>query len=238
LRSEVAPRSDALTTRYHFWLRRLAQRSAFGVGAAWDSTDGIDDAAAETFSTRAQPVALAAQRRSVALADAYLAAWLSAELRRMVRPRGLDIEALTGEAVRNGGTDVYRRSIITARAAITRGRSYSEARAEGRARAVATASTDVALSARAAVRDVMASTPQVVGYRRVIGGKACVLCIGAQGIYASDTLMPIHDNCTCGVEPVMEGTAGTAVGDGVKVVEHGELGPLLWQANHEFAEMT
>lgn len=228
-----------LTTRYHAGLRLLAQRSAAGVGAAWDSTDGIDDAAAEAFSAMAQPIALAAQRRSVVLADAYLAAWLSVALRRIVRPRGLDIGALTGEAVRNGGTDVYRRPIITARAAITRGRSYSEARAEGRARAVANARTDVALSARAAARDVMASTPEVVGYRRVTGGKACALCIGAtKGTYASETLMPIHDNCTCGVEPVIEGTAGTVVADGVKVVNHDELGPLLWQADHEFAEMT
>lgn len=45
----------------------------------------------------------------------------------------------------------------------------------------------------------------IVGYERVPDGGACVLCLTAAGQrYHSDDLMPIHDKCGCGVEPLTE----------------------------------
>lgn len=249
----TTPRSDALTTRYQASLSALSFRSGQMVGSSWDAVEGIDDDAAERFAARAAPVSEAAQRRMVALSSAYVAAYLTMETGVPRRPLDLAV------VVRNGvdPVELWKRSIVTARAAIARGRDYAAARAEGRARAVATARTNVALAARAASGAAMKSY-EVARYRRVLGMAPCALCVSAAAKdYASSTLMPIHGGCSCGIEPQVETRrraiprpipavndspeVTAMVADGLqvaKVVEHDELGPLLWQAGHAFASLT
>jgi hypothetical protein len=247
--------SYALTNRYQRGRASLAQRSALLVGAAYDANDGLDDGAAERFAAQASPSDLAAQRQAVALTDAYMAAYLSTELDRPIRPRGLDPAQFSD--LRGVGSDLWLRSIVTARAAISRGRDYADARAEGRARALAAARTNVALASRAASREILTTTEEVMGYRRVTSGKSCALCVSAAGkVYRTSALMPIHGGCDCVTEPTVLGKREiprptpevvdepgvtemvTRGEDVVKVVEHDELGPLLWRADHDFAPMN
>jgi hypothetical protein len=45
----------------------------------------------------------------------------------------------------------------------------------------------------------------VTRYRRVTAGACCALCAGASTkTYGTATLMPLHNGCSCGVEPVVE----------------------------------
>lgn len=224
----------------------------------WEQNDGLDDRTAERFVQSVAPLDRAAQRQAVVLTDAYLASYLSAELGRRIPPRGLDADQFSGPAVRSGvdGSDLWFRPVVTTRAAITRGRDYADARAEGRARSIATARTNVALAARAASREILSTTEEVTGYRRVTSGKSCALCVSATAkTYRSSELLPIHSSCDCVTEPVVLGrrelprpapevrddpTVTEMVTDGrdvVKVVDHDEMGPLLWQVDHEFEPM-
>lgn len=228
----------ALASVYQRRLARLAAGAALLVGFQWDSVEGLDDETADRFASLAGPVALAAQRQAAYLTDAYLAAYLTRELGVLIPPRGVDPEEFTGAAVRGvAPDDVWRRSVVTARAAITRGRDYVDARAEGRARAAMTARTEVALSARAVTAAVTGSVEQVTGYRRVLGGQPCKLCASAAAkTYRKGDLMPLHASCSCGVAPVF-GPVETTESDEVKVVQHEELGSMLWQPEHDFAEL-
>jgi hypothetical protein len=226
-----------LAVAYQRRLATLSRTAAGAIAVTWDSAEGLDDAAAERFAVSAAPVGLAAQRTAVYLADGYLAAYLRQP------PQALDPDDFSGPAIRNGADprDVWKRSVVTARAAIARGRDYADARGEGRARAMATARTDVALSARAVTTVVLTRSPGVTGYRRVLGAEPCKLCVTAAAkTYRSEVLMPLHGGCSCGVAPVI-GTEDTeTVPESeveIKVVEHDELGPMLWQADHDFAEL-
>jgi hypothetical protein len=56
--------------------------------------------------------------------------------------------------------------------------------------------------------------------------------------------MPLHNNCTCTVEPVMSRiprgdriTVGSVVDDAV-IREHGELGPMVADANYDFNSLS
>ncbi len=246
--------SFALSTRYQRALKALADRLALTVALAWDQTQGIDDVAAARFSRSVESVDVAMQQQAVALADAYIASYLSLELARGVRPRGLDLAQLV---TRRGAEGLWSRPVVTARAAITRGRDYTDARAEGRARAMATGRTNVALAARASSAQAM-TEDGVTRYRRVTASRCCALCAAASTkTYRSEALMPLHPGCSCVTEaivdtgradrprpaPVVEDSpeAAAMAVEGepvVKVVEHDELGPLLWQAGQAFAELT
>ncbi len=246
--------SFALTNRYQRTLKALSERLALIVALAWDQTEGIDDDAAARFSRRVGPVDTALQQQAVTLADAYIASYLSLELARGVRPLGLDLAQLV---TRRGVEGLWSRPVVTARAAISRGRDYADARAEGRARAMATGRTNVALAARASSAQAMTENG-VTRYRRVTAGRCCALCAAASTkTYRSEALMPLHPGCSCVTEAIVDtgradrprpaptvedspevaamATKGESV---VKVVEHDELGPLLWQAGQAFAELT
>lgn len=249
-------RGYALTDRYHRARATIAQRNGVFVARAWDDQDGLDDITAERFAQMAARSDIVAKRQATTLTDAYHAAYLSAELGRRVRPKGLDPDQFV-EVRGAGQQEVWLRSMVTARAAVTRGRDYLDARREGRARAVATARTNIALVSRVASREILARIEEVTGYRRVTSGKTCALCASAAArIYRKSDLLPIHSSCDCSVEAVVVGRKeiprptpevrdepgvtemverGQPV---VKVVQHNELGPMLWQADHDFAAMS
>jgi hypothetical protein len=86
-------------------------------------------------------------------------------------------------------------------------------------------------------------TQHVRRFTRHTRAGACNLCSLAAGqVYSSDKLMPIHDGCACTVVPVWgdddlpgpDSQADERYEDEVAVREHGELGPVLTQADHHF----
>lgn len=107
----------------------------------------------------------------------------------------------------------------------------------------------------------------VVGYRRILhpelggGGPPCGLCVVASDrLYHVEELMPIHARCRCSVAPATADSdpgqslnqqdlariyqaAGSNVGRALKQVrvlytEHGELGPILTNADAGYRDLT
>jgi hypothetical protein len=128
-------------------LRALVEQ---GIGTAWDALPGYDEEHVEEFIQRAVPFVLAGQRQAVSLTEAFLSRAVGRQ------PLGVEHEALIGAAVRAGAPpeQVYRRPFVTVWTALQRGTLWPDAVNAGRARATASAVTDVQLSMRATLRAV------------------------------------------------------------------------------------
>jgi hypothetical protein len=145
-----------------------------------------------------------AQLQSVAACEAFLTARLG------VLPSGLPDEgALVGAGPRNGTPPevVYRRPFVEVWSALADGVPWQDAVDRGLERAVSSAATDVQLSMRETARAVGGYEPGIYGFQRVPDGDACELClIASTQRYHVEDLMPIHNLCGCGVEPLTEPT--------------------------------
>lgn len=237
-------------------MKRTQARAVQLVGHAWTVHGGLTETDRVAFVAAAVPVVRAAQYRTAHLMAAYLTAL--AALHGMPAPKMLDPEDVAGMARRGVDPEtVYSRPIIEARTVISRGGLYLPALAAGLIRASTLAATDVILANRAAASG--ATGEGITGYERVLSGQGCELCTeAAGGVYAMADLMPIHDHCECDVAPIY-GDARPAAGlnesviaelpaattdlvDGegdtpplvVSVEDHGELGPILTNAAHEW----
>jgi len=181
--------------------RLLGLQDATGdlVGEAWDTYGGLNDQALAAFSSSAAVLVDAAKLNVATVATGYMNA-----NDRVAGFPGLLVPELP--IIRNGvpTVEVYSRSVITARILIAKGTDFVEAMAAGRARAISTARTDVALTNRAAMASGKASRPWVVGYRRVLVGKSCGFCATASTQrYTLAELLPLHPACDCGVAEIL-----------------------------------
>lgn len=173
------------------------------VGEAWDTFADLDDLAASEFTAAAEVIVDAGTRQTSTLAVAYMNA-----NDRVAGFPGADLIPVAPTI--RGGTptaEVYHRSIVQARTMVSRGAAPADALAAGRARAVATAETDINLANKAEIERGGALRPWVVGYRRILTGKSCAFCATASTQrYRSARLMPIHTRCDCDVGEIY-GTA-------------------------------
>lgn len=228
--------------RYQQRMAQLRDAAAAGVGQAWDDLGSYDESDVDRFLSRATPVVAASQAHAVALTDAYFAA----ETGRS--PLGLPLDSLTGAGARNGTppADVYRRPFVQVWAALAKGTLWADAVSAGGARVASAASTDVQLSMRAASREIGLRDGRITGFRRVLSGKSCALCASASTrTYSRGDLLPIHGNCDCTVAPIIGRRDPGARspqpvqqdGPAPAVHEHGELGPVLTDADHEFTSL-
>jgi hypothetical protein len=111
---------------------------------------------------------------------------------------------------------------------------------------------DVQLAMRQTLVTVGEQTDQIVGYQRVPDPGACAFCTLVAGQrYHTAELMPVHNHCGCGVDVITAETRGDFTGkrendqtstvgdDGTvsRVVEHGELGPLLVDGTDHFTHL-
>lgn len=226
-------------------LRRLVKQATVAI---WRGLPGYDRADVETFVDAITPVIAAAQRQSVALTEGYLA-------RALERPAlGLDPAALSGAAVRNGATpaEVYARPFVNVWTALGNGVPYEAAVAAGLARATATATMDVQLSARATFDRAVDLDDNIYGYQRVADGNACAFCQEVDGAYVKASAgyaFALHNGCGCSLEPLTEPHKGAVLlpdgtqirsdqygplNSNVAVHEHGELGAVLGSPDHNF----
>lgn len=188
---------------HHVRYNALQDTTADLVGAAWDEYGGLDDVAAARFPAAAATISTAAQRQTSTLAVAYMTA--------NDRLAGAPLTGLapTLPVIRGGvpAVDVYRRSIVTARSLVARGRSVDEALAAARHRATSTARTDVSLANRGELDRGAQIRPWVVGYRRVLTGRSCAFCATASTQrYRQADLLPLHPSCDCDIAEII-GTA-------------------------------
>ena len=185
--------------------RLLGVQNATGdlVGEAWDTFADLDDLSAAEFTAAADVIVETGRRQTSTLAVAYMNA-----NDRVAGFPGADLEPIL-PTIRGGtpATEVYQRSIVTARTLVAKGAPPDQAKAAGRARAVGTAQTDINLTNKAEIERGGAQRPWVVGYRRVLTGKSCAFCASASTQrYRSARLMPIHPRCDCDVAEIY-GTA-------------------------------
>lgn len=253
-------KSMALTDRYQTAVGTTMRRVSAIAGALWNEVRTASEQAEDEFVASVLPSVLGGQQHMVTLTDAYMALFVSIESRKPMKPKGLPVAALVGAAAR-GGTPldvVYRRPFGVARGALGKGASFNDAMDSARSRLVQTAATDVSLAARGARTEWMADDEQVTGWQRVTGGSCCALCAeAAVKMYRTGDLMPIHPGCSCISEPVVLGRRrqiqrdapkiddSPALADDaadpsvrpaqvVQIVEHGELGPVLYAAGDDF----
>lgn len=199
---------------------------------------------------------LAGQVGVANLTDAYLARTVALITERPVAPAGASPDL--GKSLRMGQADlgqVYVRLGPDFRWRRSQGLTEADARAATTTRATVMADTDMALAFRRQVVDFNRKR-NVERYRRVLRSeKPCGLCAAASDrLYTRSDLLPIHGRCRCGVIPVsftsdpgsslsnddlpdLYRAAGGASAEKLKqvrVVQHGELGPLLVEKGQHF----
>lgn len=155
--------------------------------------------------------------------------------------------------------DVWSRPVFAYRAALEAGKPAADAFAAARVRAEVLALMDMSLAQRTAAIQQLAAEGSLT-YRRVIRPElsrtgTCGLCIAVSDrIYKRADLMPLHERCKCVVLPIigdvdpgfrlnrtdlgrLYDNAGSTAADKLKrtryrVEDHGELGPILVNADH------
>lgn len=220
---------------------RIRERVGQGVGAAWSSLDAYNESDVDSFLRRAVPVVRAGESAALTTLGAYLAR----ELGRRLEPVGAS-EVLAG--IRGGVSpeEVYRRPFVAVWSALRDGVRWEDAVSLGLDRAVGAAATDVQLAMTHGMSAYSSADTGIYGFQRVPNAGACQLClIASTQRYHSGQLMPIHSHCGCGVAPLTEPSGQIINRDRyerikrgsdvkLKVRDHGELGPVLTNADHSF----
>lgn len=152
---------------------------------------------AAPFIAQAVPLVEGAQLTVARLVDGYTATVAGS------KPVGLVASEVTDLRIGTTTADVYRRPFETLWSALADDKPLDVAVKAGADRLAVIAQTDVILAQRQAMATVADQSPRIVGYRRTLTGKGCVLCaVASTQRYRSDDLMPIHDRCDCGVAPI------------------------------------
>lgn len=243
----MSRRQRELTRAYRQGLVAVRSVAAAGVVAAWDRLGSWDESDVDAFLHSTVPRVVGAQAQVAQTTETYMAMSMGG------RPAGIDRERYVGAAARNGTPPetVYRRPFQQLWKGLGAGKAWQLAQDEARFRLAQTAVTDLALSTRLAAQDAMASSG-IVGYRRVTAAGACQFCdVLSTRRYNVAELMPVHPNCACTVEPITDSAAGgrqiidqekydrlQAQGVEAKVVQHGELGPVVYDAEWNFNSLA
>lgn len=221
-------------TVYQDRLKAIRARTAAAAAAEWARLPNLDASLRDGFAARVAPIVASGQLLTARTTNAYIAR------RAGITPVRLTPAAVTGAAVRNGldPLEEYQRPFGAAWSALGDGVPFAEAKARGLARLTDLTTTDVWLAMRATTEIIDQSTDRIVGWSRVADPGACDLCSAADGLpmdQAAD--LAGHPNCGCTSEPRFTGEAPTEAADpeAIDVHEHGELGPVLYQAGQSFA---
>jgi hypothetical protein len=202
-------RALRVTDAYRAQLLTLRARALRATSATW-STVTLDDLDGSFAAWRQAMTTLlgAGQLQGIRLSDAYLAAFLAAELGRPEPVQHTDAPALIGR-----GQDgrplaaVLTPPLFTIRAALGRGRGAEPALRAGLSRATLAIDVEILAAPRTALRQGMTREERIIGYRRVTSGNACGACLGAAtgAIHPSATALKVHGHCRCTKEPVVRG---------------------------------
>ncbi len=219
--------------------------------------DPFDPGQVGEFATAAGKATGTARAQAAGAADAYLRRVLDVmdapssgrPSAPVPEPRGIPL------------VEEWSRPAATARRLRVEGLDALVAEERALQRAEVMGSTDLLLAKRDATARRLASADRVTGWRRVLhpelsAGGVCGLCIAASDrVYRTGELQDIHERCRCEVLPIVGSNdpgrslnaeslaelyrlAGGTAGEKLKrvryvVQEHGELGPVLANAEHE-----
>jgi hypothetical protein len=198
-----------LTDAYRAQLLGVRQRTVGLARQQWAQVnrEDLDGSFAAWLGATAAVVELA-QATGAGAADAYLAAYLTAELGRRVPAQGLDLAAYAGRAGDGRALpDALRPALLTVKVALVERRPPDVALRMGLNRAVRTIAREVLGAPRRALADAMGAHERVAGWRRATSGNPCGACMGAAtgALHASDEALDVHDHCRCVTEPVVRG---------------------------------
>lgn len=230
--------SSQIDAVYNAQRLRLAAVVTSGVAAAWaqlhqDRRQAIDHAV--------QLVGVG-QKQVVHLVEAYMMAKAVEATGTAVQVE-LDPALYTTAKLRGvAAAAIYSRPFGAYGAFINDGAQHADALQAGQASITKLAATDLQLAQTHSARDWMREAAReqqtdelrIVGYRRVLAGPGphCALCTAAATrTYRVAHLLPIHEHCTCGVQPLWGTEPIASVGTTVRVEHDPEIGPRLMAAN-------
>lgn len=223
-----------LANQYHIEQMSLADSNRRAIRLIWDRTvDDVSDEVMDRFATQAARNVLAHQSRAVGLADAYIRGFERLVVGRA--PRALDVPEVV-KSLRGGVTplEVYQRPIVTARTALSQGKSFAEALRIGKQRAATTAHTDATLASHTGATKAMEKSSRIVGYRRMPDSGACPFCllISTQ-TYRAGRNFESHANCNCSMIPIIGSADPGRVIDREKLSEVKDKGVTVYKKNAE-----
>lgn len=206
----------ALAQRYRTHQVFVRDQAAAVIGTLYASqvrVADLDRSAAE-FAAYAAAVTLAGQTRAVHLSDAFLAAYLTVELARVVLPRAVDPAPFLGMrgAPRAGAlVSMFTASKEYVRRALDDGREDADALRFGGYRATRLAQSEVMNAGRRALAAGMEESDDVCGAQRVLGPTPCPECLAlADGDELDeDEDVEAHPSCTCVAVPLVCGLDNT-----------------------------
>lgn len=210
------PLNERLVRRHHSTYLAVRSEAARRVGTAWNRVRGLDDRALDAWLDSVLPTVEGARAQTAALASGFLAsAGFSAT--------GGAVEIRRGASLR----EIYARPFVTARTALSRGLSFTEALELGRLRALGTIETDLSLTNREAMGK--ATDRRIRYWRRVLTGKSCMFCATASTQrYRKPDLLPLHPNCDCSVAPIAGSDPGRVINRQL-LGQLKENGPDYWK---------
>jgi hypothetical protein len=230
----------ALIEDYEVSLETIRQRVTAYARYTWENQRDHADEAIASWIAALAPLVNGAQRLTGTLTANYLTAFAAlVGVANNIRPDTIPPEAMSTAALRGvDDTTIYRRPMLDFWDAIRAGEPSAIAVAVGALRLEEIVWTNLQLARTHAAQRVLTGHlgTVVVGYRRLINGRACTLCSSRHDLFSRHELLPIHIHCRCGIVPVYKdgpdpgeisfGEPGSDRGTS-RVVQHGEVGPML-----------
>lgn len=197
------------------------------VARLWSTMAPYNRPESAQFSDVMAPISRGATAAMSTMTAVHLHQLASVHHGALLPPAPLNPHTLVGPTVRGvPPAELWLRPFITVWWRLAQGDDPATARQQGLDRALTIALTELQLAKTHTAAHVLPATRGVTGYRRITRGDgACALCTGALGPYPPDELMPIHDRCSCDIDPVLGDTPVEAAD--VAVEQHTELGPVL-----------
>lgn len=202
--------SLALTAAYRARLLTVRRQAVTTAAVAWSSLLDITDLDRSFARWLAGTVATTtrAQASAATLSDAYLSAFITAELATDVAPLGIDVGAFAGiSSTGRSLAELLRPSLFTVKAAIGEDRPAAEALRLGQGRAARSVGVETDAAGRSALDEALQESPHVSGWRRVTSRRPCGACIAAStgAIQRTEKVLLVHPHCSCTKEPVVAG---------------------------------
>lgn len=252
-----------MAERYRDALVVVRSKVAQRVAAAWDRLGSWDKADVARFTAVVVPTVEAGQRRAQALTDIYLARTLGVGPVGLSDLTGAAVRNGTDPAVVYERPFVQLWSALSEGVGFERARAAAGARAAGSAQTDVQLTVRAATSEWLSDPPADAPRI-IGYERTLTDESCALCAVASTQRYKTEDLMPIHERCDCGVAPILEGErpAGRVINrplldrlkeqdvdpsrhvkvdtDGnvqlpeTAVHEHGELGPQLTEAAHDF----
>lgn len=248
-----------LILNHQAMLAQIRERVRRYALARFGALSSYRDADMERFVAMIVPVIEAGQKQVSALTNAHMDALARAAGITPSAAVRLQYDLRNGVNT----AEVYARPFQTVWWRLSEGDGLGSAVEAATQRLWAILATDMQLAQSMTAFAKISGDKRVVGWQRVLGeAESCPLCaIASTQRYHRGDLQPIHDHCRCSVEPIYgdtnpgqvineerlasvqdqlkeqgyEYTAGGFKTDRtIRVQNHGEIGPVLTWADHNF----